>query len=56
MIITRRLFIISLVIFLTLLLLFMGFQVGKEAVSTPGINKHIADIAPGRKSADYSAY
>lgn len=54
MIITRRLFIISLVIFLTLLLLFMGFQVGKEAVSTPGINKHIADIAPGRKSAEVS--
>ncbi|MBQ5399544.1 MAG: DUF2194 domain-containing protein [Ruminococcus sp.] len=45
MIITRRLFFITIVIFLTLLLLFMGFQVGKEVVSDSGLNKHTVSVA-----------
>lgn len=35
MMITKRQFSVTIVIFITLLLLFMGFQIGKEAASTP---------------------
>ena len=51
MMITRRQFFVTIVIFLTLLLLFMGFQIGREMVSAPGVNKHIAAVAPNGKSS-----
>ena len=45
MMISKRQFGVTMVIFLTLLLLFMGFQIGKEVTSSPNINKHIKSIA-----------
>ena len=50
MIITKRLYGATVIIFLTLLLLFMGFQVGKEVVSAPEINKHITTGYAARRS------
>ena len=50
MMITKRQFSVTIVIFITLLLLFMGFQIGKEAASTPGINKYVSDIEYKSKS------
>lgn len=53
MMITKRQFGVTLMIFLTLFLLFMGFQIGKEAVATPDINKHISGAAQGGKSTAF---
>ena len=54
MMITKRQFSVTIVIFLTLLLLFMGFQVGKEAVSSPDRNKHISGMAMNGKGTAFT--
>ena len=54
MMITKRQFSVTIVIFITLLLLFMGFQVGKDAVSSPDRNKHIPGMVLNVKGASRS--
>ena len=53
MMITKRQFSVTIVIFVTLLLLFMGFQLGRQTMSTPELNKHIVGTAVSGKSSAF---
>lgn len=54
MMITKRQFVFTMLVFLILLLLFMGFQLGKSAMTSAAENQHISETGtriadPGRK-------